>query len=197
MKKALHTAMLVAGALALMMFTMACSSAKPTATPGVEQMGQFIMMQKGPELEAVLGYRFAAQHLNQDWLLLETALTSPFADMTEVKRSNIWVETPDGKKVALATQKDFNEAYVVLRPMIHKANVARDPLNYFPPSRKDCRLGFFVEPGKGVAFNSVTVNYKRGCVGKLFFKIPGGVKAGQWKFGIDLPNSKIEIPFEL
>jgi len=197
MKKALHISMLVAGASALMILTMSCTSAKPTATPGVEQMGQFIMMQKAPELEAVVGYRFAAQNAGQDWLILETAITSPFSGTTEVKRSEIWVETPDGKKVALATQKEFNEGYVVLRPMIHKANVARDPLNYFPPSRKECSLGFFVEPGKGVAFNSVTVNYKRGCVGKLFFKIPGGVKAGQWKFGIDLPNSKIEIPFEL
>ncbi len=197
MKKAVRNIVLVAGASALLVLTMACSSAQPTATPGVDQMGQFIMMQKGPELEAVIGYRFAAQNLGSDWLILETALTSPFSDMTEVKRANIWVISPDGTKINLASQKEFNEAYSILRPLIHKSDVARDPMNYFPPSRKECDLGFFVEPGDGVAFDSVTVNYKRGCTGKLFFRIPGGVKAGQWKFGIDLPNSKIEIPFEL
>jgi len=197
MKKAVRNFVVVAGASVLMMLTMACSSAQPTATPGVDQMGQFIMMEKGPELEAVIGYRFAAQNLGDDWLILETALTSPFSDMTEVERSNIWVMTPDGRKINLAGQKEFNEGYSTLRPLIHKSDVARDPLNYFPPSRKPCELGFFVEPGQGVAFNSVTVNYKRGCQGKLFFKIPDGVKAGQWKFGIDLPNSKILIPFDL
>ena len=197
MKRISRKLMLFAGASGLILLTMACSSAQPTGTPGVDQMGQFIMMQKGPELETVIAYRFAAQNLDQGWLILEAALTSPFSDMTEVKRADIWVMTPEGKKIPLATQREFNEAYSELRPMIHKADVARDPMNYFPPSRKPCRLGFFVEPGGGVAFDTVTVNYRRGCMGKLFFRIPGGVKAGRWKFGIDLPNSKIEIPFDL
>lgn len=191
--------MMVPGVIAVagVLLLMACSSAQPTGAPGVDQMGQYIRMENGKELEAVLGYKFAALNPGEDWLILETALTSPFSDMTEVERGKIWIQTPDGLKIPLASQKEFNEDYSKLRAMIHRANVVRDPLNYFPPSRKPCDIQFFVAPGDGVAFDSVTVNYKRGCTGKLFFKIPDGVKKGSWVFGINLPNSQIKIPFSL
>jgi hypothetical protein len=175
----------------------ACSSAVPTETPGVEQLGQYIMRQNGSEADVVVGYKHAAQSLGDEWLLLELAITSPSGESAKFERKNIWVRTPAGVQVPAASQKAFGEAYGSMRNKIAQANVARDPMDYFPPNRLPCDLDLYVAPGEGVAFDQVTVNQRRACEGKLFFYIPGGVQPGKYVLGIDLEEDEIRIPFTL
>jgi hypothetical protein len=174
-----------------------CTSATPTDTPGVDRMGQYILRQFGPELWTVLGYRFANSQIGDEWMILEVGLSSPGGQNATVKREDVFLRAPDGSRVPLPTQSEFNEAYGALRPVISKADVNRDPLDYFPPSRVECAIQFFVTPGGGVSFDEVTVNERRGCFGRFFFDIPGGIQEGRWVFGIDQPESEIRIPFEL
>lgn len=174
-----------------------CSSATPTDTPGVTRMGDYILMQEGPELWAVLAYRFANTQLGDEWMILELAVTSPQGQTARFTREDVFVRTPGGDRLPLATQTEFNEAWGSLRPVISRANVNRDPLGYFPPNRVECSLGFFVQPGQGVSFDEVSVNDRRGCLGRLYIPVPGGIQAGRWLFGIDLEESEIRIPFEL
>lgn len=175
----------------------ACSSAVPTETPGVEQLGQYLMRQNGSEADVVVGYKHAAQSLGDEWLLLELAISSPSGESAKFERENIWVRTPAGVQVPAASQKAFGEAYGSMRNTIAQANVARDPMDYFPPNRQPCTLDLFVAPGEGVAFDQVTVNDRRACQGKLFFYIPGGVQPGRYVLGIDLQEDEIRIPFNL
>ena len=174
-----------------------CSSATPTSTPGVDRMGQYVLRQFGPQLWAVLGYRFANTQVSDEWMILEVALSSPNGQTAKVTRDDIFLRAPDGSEIRLATQKEFNEAYGSLRPVIAKADVNRDPLDYFPPSRVECAIQFFVVPAQGVSFDEVSLNDRRGCFGRLFFHVPGGVQAGRWVFAIDQPESEIRIPFEI
>ncbi len=174
-----------------------CSSATPTDTPGVDRLGQYILRQEGPELWVVLGYRFATSQLGDEWLILDVNMTSPNGQTATVKRENVFVQTAGGTKIPVATQKEFNEAYGGLRPTIARADIDRDPLDYFPPNRQDCVLQFFTIPGAGVSYDEVTLNNFRACYGRLFFKVNGGIQAGRWVFGVDLPESDIRIPFEL
>lgn len=175
----------------------ACSSAVPTETPGVEQVGQYLMRQNGSEADVVVGYKHAAQSLGDEWLLLELAISSPSGESAKFERENIWVRTPAGVQVPAASQKAFGEAYGSMRNTIAQANVARDPMDYFPPNRQPCTLDLFVAPGEGVAFDQVSVNDRRACQGKLFFYIPGGVQPGRYVLGIDLQEDEIRIPFTL
>jgi len=174
-----------------------CSSATPTDTPGVERMGRSVLRQFGPELWTVLGYRFANSQIGDEWMILEVSLSSPGGQTATVEREDVFLRTPGGNQLALPTQKEFNEAYGSLRPVIAKANVDRDPLDYFPPSRIECAIQFFVTPGGGVSFDEVTLSDRRGCFGRLYFYVPGGIQQGRWVFGIDLPESEIRIPFDL
>lgn len=175
----------------------ACSSAVPTDTPGVDRLGEYILQQKGPEVDAVLGYRFADASIGDEWLILEVAVTAPSGQTADIERDNVFVRTPAGERIPLATQREFGEAYPQLRPTLQKAAVARDPMDYFKANRRDCRLGFFTEPGAGVVFEELSLNDRRGCQGQLFFRVPGGIQPGQWTLGIDLEESDIRIPFEL
>lgn len=174
-----------------------CSTATPTDTPGVDRLGEYLLEQKGPELDSVLGYRFASSSISDDWLMLELAITAPNGQSTKIERSNIWVRTPDGTKLPLATQTEFGEAYRDLRATVKKADVARDPMGYFPPARIECELRFFTPPGEQVVFEEVTVDDRRACQGRLYFKVPGGIQPGKWIFGIDLEESEVRIPFNL
>ena len=174
-----------------------CSSATPTDTPGVDRLGEFILRQKGPEVEAYLGYRFASQSIASDWLILEVALTSPNGQSADVQRDRVYVRTPDGARIPLATQEEFGKEHGRLRSTLQKAAVARDPMDYFNPSRQDCGLRFFASPGAGVVFQELSLNDRRGCQGQLFFRIPGGIQKGRWTFGIELAESDIRIPFTL
>lgn len=188
------TALLLAGAS---LMVISCSSATPTDTPGVERMGEYILRQFGPELWTVLGYRFANSQISDEWMILEVGLSSPNGQTAKVLRENIFLRAPDGAKVPLATQEEFSVAWGSLRPVVAKADVNRDPLDYFPPSRIECPIQFFVAPGQGVVFNEVTLSDRRGCFGRMFFEVPGGIQPGRWVFSIDLPESEIRIPFDL
>jgi hypothetical protein len=185
------------GFLALVLTFTGCSSATPTDTPGVDRLGEYILRQEGPELWTVVGYKFASSTLGDEWLILEVGLTSPNGQTAKVSREDIFVRNPAGNKIPLATQTEFTEAYGSLRSTLARANVDRDPLDYFPPSRIECSIQFFVAPGEGVSFDEVTLNDRRGCFGRIFFKVPGGIQAGRWVLGVDLPESEIRIPFEL
>jgi hypothetical protein len=198
MKSTMLKSIMTFAALLLVVATInGCSSATPTDTPGVERLGQYVLKQFGPELWTVLGYRFADSKLGEEWMILEIGLSSPGGQVAKVTREDVFLRTPSGATVHLPTQEEFNDAYGKLRPTIAAANVNRDPLDYFPQSRIECEIQFFVTPGQGVSFDEVTVNDKRACFGRLYFKIPGGVQAGRWVFGIDQPESEIRIPFDL
>jgi hypothetical protein len=188
------TVLLLTGAAATFV---SCSSATPTDTPGVERMGRSVLRQYGPELWTVLGYRFANSQMGDEWMILEVALSSAGGRTAKVTRENVFLSTPDGNRLPLPTQKEFNEAYSSLRSTIAKADIDRDPLSYFPPDREPCDMRFFVTPGAGVSFDEVVMNDRRACFGRLFFNVPGGIQPGRWVFGIDLPESEIRIPFEL
>lgn len=177
--------------------TSGCTSATPTDTPGVERMGDYVLRQFGPQLWTVLGYRFASTQVGEEWMVLDVGLSSPNGQSARVTRDAVFLRSPSGDRIPLATQTEFNEAYGSLRPVIAKSNVNSDPLDYFPPSRIECSIQFFVTPGGGVAFDEVTVSDIRGCFGKLFFEVPGGIQPGRWTLGIDLPESEIRIPFEI
>ncbi len=174
-----------------------CSSAVPTETPGVERLGKYVLREKAPEVEFILGYKYAAASLGDEWLLLEVALSSPVGQTAAMKRENIFVRTPDGTRIPCATQKEFNEAYGSMRNKITQANIVRDPMDYFPTNREPCPVQLFVGPTEGVAFDEVSVNEYRACQGKVFFYVPGGIQPGRWVFGVDFEESDIRIPFLL
>ncbi|NWF99329.1 MAG: hypothetical protein HXY19_00055 [Thermoanaerobaculaceae bacterium] len=184
------------GAAAVGLVLASCSTAVPTGTKGVERVGAAVLRYRGPEVEAVLGYRFAAANLGEDCLILDLAMTGATGEAVEVHRSDISLLTPSGEAVALPTQEEFGREFRRLQPLIRRSTVAADPLDYWL-GRMPCDLELFAAPGEGVAFDSVTVNDRRVCAGKLFFFVPGGTQRGTYTLVIALPESEVRLPFRL
>lgn len=173
-----------------------CSTGVPTGVPGVDQVGATVLRYRGPEVELALGYRFATVSLGEEWLILDLAITAAPGKVVEVRRDRIFVVTPSGDRLELASQERFAAAYAGLQPTLRRAALAADPLGYF--SRElTCPLGFFAAPGEGLVFPTVSLDDRRVCEGQLFFWVPGGIQPGRWTLGIDVVETQVRIPFVL
>ena len=48
-----------------------------------------------------------------------------------------------------------------------------------------------------LAYEEVELSSIRGCVGRLYFKIPGGLKHGQYFLNVKFPKSVVRVPFRI
>ena len=177
------------------------SAPQPTVPEVFTLMGQYVRVAYNNQGYVTMGYKTAQQSIGQDWLLLEVGVTmrSPAKDYT-LKREHLKVKTPDGTVIPLATQKEYAEAGN-LRALNNRANVARDPLNYFPvDANRGCAVQFFANlGGKGpqLAYDQVELSYNRACVGRLYFRVPGGIKVGQHWLVVNFGESEVQVPFRI
>lgn len=189
--------MCLLGAIGIfVMAAIACSTAVPTGAPGVERAGATVLHFKGNEVNVVLSYRFASQNLGADWLFLDAAVTGNTRASVELKRDKVSLVIPSGEVLPLPSQQEFGEAYNSLRALDARADVAAEPLDYYI-GRGECALRFLAPPGAALVRPSVWVNDQRVCSGRLYFPLPGGVQAGRYELRIDLPETRVRIPFEL
>jgi hypothetical protein len=162
----------------------------------VQKIGETLVKWSGPQVEAVLSYRFAKHNPSEPWLLLTIGMTGQSGKTLQVKRGGIRLTTPAGQSVPLATQKEFGEASVHLQAMLARATIDQEPVDYWL-GRRPQRLGLFVMPGEGIAYNDVWVNDRTVAVGPLFFHLPGGTEPGTYQLDITAGESHIQIPFTI
>ena len=172
-----------------------CSTAVPTETPGVERLGDTVLRYTGPEAEAVVSYRYAESYPAEDWLFLDVAVTAVRTPI-EIDRTKVWVRTPAGEEIALATQEEFRAAHGALAPKLAHADVVGEPLGYFA-GRVEKKIELFATPFEGLVYDSFWVTDREVYVGRLYFDIPGGVQAGRWELRVKLAESELRIPFRL
>jgi hypothetical protein len=169
-----------------------------TEPPVVEQLTEHTVRVAGRDAWAVVDARFAAANVGREWLILDVAVTATDRHTATVRRDRVFVRTPTGRRVRLASQAEFVQAFSSLRSRVRQANIVASPLlAYFPRAREGCWFQFFAEPGTTVTFDSVSLNDRRACVERLYFKVDGGVPSGRWMLGIDLEESDLRIPFQL
>jgi hypothetical protein len=172
-----------------------CSTAVPTETPGVERLGDTVLRSTGPEAEAVVSYRFPELNPAEDWLFLDVAFTAVRTPV-EIDRKKVWVRTPAGEEIPLATQEEFRAAQGELAAKLARADVAAEPLGYFV-GRTEKKIEFFALPFEDVVYDSFWVNNREAYEGRFYFSIPGGVQVGRWELHVKLAESELRIPFRL
>lgn len=177
----------------------ACGSVALVSTdpPELELVGDGVLRYRGPETWVVIEYQYAATAIGDSWLILDIGMTAVEDRAVSIDRNKIFVRTPAGRRVLLATQAEFSAAYAELRSRLRRANVLRNATYSFPATRRPCLFEFFNEPGGGITFDSVWINDRRVCYERLLFDVPGGVVPGRWVLGIDLEESDVRIPFQL
>jgi len=174
---------------------------KPTVPEIFTLMGQFVRVAYNNQGFATLGYRAVQESIGEEWMLLEVGLTmrSPAKNFT-LKREHLSVKTPDGTTIGLATQKQYAEAGY-LRALNQRMRVMRDSINYFPvEASRPCSIQFFANLGQGrpqLAYDQVELSTDRGCLGRLYFHVPGGIKVGQHWLNVNFGESEVQVPFRI
>ena len=197
----------VVAALTLAATVVAAGQDKPKVQvaipdPGVPEAmsieGKFVRAAYNNEGYVIIGYQVANRSIDEEWMMLDlgTTLRDGMPEY-KMKREHLSVDLPDGKNVPLASVEEYRKAN--LRALENRARVQRDSINYFPPmATQACRIGFFAELGSpALPWDEVAVSNRRGCMGRLFFRIPGGIKHGQYFLNVKFEKSLIRVPFRI
>jgi hypothetical protein len=48
-----------------------------------------------------------------------------------------------------------------------------------------------------MTYDQVELSSRRGCVGRLYFKVPGGIKYGQYWLNVKFAKSLVRVPFRI
>lgn len=170
--------------------------------PGVPQImtieGKFVRAAYNNEGYVIIGYQLANRSIGEDWMLLEVGLTvlDDVPDYT-LKRDAFSLTTPDGATIPVATTEEHRKADT--RALQSRERVQRDSINYFPPSAyRACALLFFPDlTSRALPYDQVELSSERGCVGRLYFNVPGGIKYGQHWLNVKFEKSLIRVPFRI
>jgi hypothetical protein len=170
--------------------------------PGVPEImtmeGKFVRAAYNNEGYVILGYQLANRSIGEDWMLLEVGLT--VLDRTpdfRIRREAFSLELPDGKTLPLPTVSEHREGDT--RALQNREKVQRDSINYFPPSAtRACGLTFFPDlTSRVMPVDEVELSNQRACLGRLYFKIPGGVAYGQHWLNVKFEQSLVRVPFRI
>ena len=170
--------------------------------PGVPQImtleGKFVRVAYNAEGYVIIGYQATNRSVGEEWMLLEVGMTIlGKAPEYRMGRDAFSLETPDGKTLPLPSIIEQREGNP--RAIMQRANVQRDSINYFPSSAyRGCGIGFFPDLGsRALPQDVVDLSTDRACVGRLYFKIPGGIALGQHWLNVKFQNSLVRVPFRI
>jgi len=170
--------------------------------PGVPQVmtleAKFVRASYNREGYVILGYQASNHSIGEEWMLLEVGVT--LLDKVpnyRITRDAFSLETPDGKTIPLPSISEQRAGTV--QPIQMRAKVQRDSINYFPiGATKSCGLLFFPDlNSRALPYDETELSNDRACVGRLYFKIPGGITYGQHWLNVKFENSVVRVPFRI
>ena len=170
--------------------------------PGVPQImtleAKFVRAAYNNEGYVILGYELVNRSIGEEWVLLEVGMTvlGRTPDYT-LKREALSLETPDGKTIPLASTSEYRSANT--SALQAREKVQRDSINYFPPTAsRACRIGFFADLGSpAMSYDEVELSTTRACLGRLYFRVPGGITYGQHWLNVKFDKSLVRVPFRI
>jgi hypothetical protein len=104
---------------------------------------------------------------------------------------------PDGKTIPLPSISEHREGDT--RALQSRERVQRDSINYFPPSAsRACALTFFPDlTSRVMPVDEIELSSQRACLGRLYFRVPGGITYGQHWLNVKFEKSLVRVPFRI
>ena len=170
--------------------------------PGVPEIltieGKFIRVAYNNEGYVILGYQAADRSVGEEWMLLEIGVTlRKGVPDYKLTRDALSLDTPDGKTLPLPSSIEMRAGST--QAVQNRAKVHHDTINYFPPgATAACRIGFFSDlENRAAAWDTVELSPSRGCLGRLYFHVPGGIQYGQHWLNSKFEKTLIRVPFRI
>jgi len=183
--------------IALIIATLACTSALAQDQPEVKQVRKYRVWYRGSDLQAELDFRWADRHLGDEWLILKLSIAGGRKAATPVAMEAVRMRTPQGHELVLPDQGEFRRISGTIRHGLESVNAWGAPSERFVASRRACGEWFYF-PGSGLyQRTTVYASPSQFCTGPIVFQVPGGVQPGLWQLRIELEETTVKIPFEL
>lgn len=175
------------------------ASASAAGVPEIMTLeGKFVRAAYNNEGYVILGYQASNRSVGDEWMLLEVGMTvmDGVGNYT-LTRDKISLETPDGTTIPLPSITEHRGGNT--NAIENRARVQRDSINYFPPkAAQACRVGFFADlDQRARAYDEVELSSTRACLGRLYFRIPGGITYGQYWLDVKFEQSLVRVPFRV
>ena len=181
--------------------TAACASSTgpQSAEPGTQEITRFAVLHEGPEVAAIVVHPSGKRSLGEEWLTLAVEITGTRGSgPVVVRRGDISVRSPDGRRLTPTSQNEFRENYPRLMIPVERALQNLPLLDRYKLNRDvPCEQWFFAAPPGMIAFDEIPLSSSQICSGPLIFKVPGGIQPGRWRLIIELEESRADIPFVL
>ena len=172
--------------------------------PGVAEVytleGEFVRVAYNNYGFASLGYRLANASVGDEWMMLQMGATLRGENRKfELGRAAVTLDTPGPVGIAMASQEEYMKANLQALEMRQKMMVT-DSVSYFPPeARNPCRLGFFTDPENrgALVLDAIPMTPKDACLGRVYFKVPGGIQHGQHYLNVVFDKGLVRVPFRI
>lgn len=170
--------------------------------PGVPEVitlkGKFLRVAYNDEGFVVLGFMSANRAIGGEWMLLEVGTTLlGKTSAYSLTRDAISLETPDGRTLPMAAVNDQRAGGT--EPLQWRATRENPSILYFPTFASElCRIPFFADVDSPVmVFDQVELTTRRGCIGRIYFHLPGGIALGQHWLNVKFAASVVRVPFTI
>ena len=189
---------LVAPALTLAQAAPAVTIPQPGVPEVISVKGKFIRVAYNDEGFVIVGSMSPNRAIGGEWMLLDFGATllgkTPNYTLT---RDAISLETPDGKTIPMASvieQRGGGTEALQWRAIRENPAMA-----YFPTfAGQPCSIGFFSAlDSQTMPFDEVELSSYRGCYGRIFFHVPGGIALGQHWLNVRFSDSVVRVPFTI
>ena len=160
--------------------------------------GRFVRAAYNNEGYVILGYQLANRSIGEEWLLLEVGMT--VLDRTPnytIRPADFSLTIPGGQSIPLPSVEEYRKADT--RALKNRERVQRDSINYFPPmASRPCAMVFYPDlDQRTLPRDDVELSSSRACLGRLYFKVPGGIKYGQYWLDVKFEKSVVRAPFRI
>ena len=182
-----------------MLVIAACASTTGTYDDqtGTREVTRFAVFHEGPEIAAIVARSSGERTVGNEWIVLGVEITATEgAGPVVVKRGDIALRSPDGRRMMMASQNEFRENYPRLQIPTERTLANLPLLDRYKLSRDaPCTQWFFAAPPAVLTYNEIPISSSQICSGPLYFQIPGAIQAGRWRLIIELQESRADIPF--
>lgn len=169
---------------------------QPNVPEIMTMQGKFVRAAYNNEGYVILGYQLVNRSVGEEWMLLEVGMTvrDGVPEYT-LKRGAVSLSTPDGKSIPLPSIEEYRGGET--QALQAREQIQRDSINYFPPSAsRPCAMTFFPDLNqRALPRDEVPLSDTRACIGRLFFRVPGGIKYGQHWLNVKFEKSLVRVPF--
>ena len=188
-----------------MILALAVGSAVPDAQqttrelfPNTEDRGRAAVEYEDDDLHVVAAYYYSQRHHDSRWLLIEIGVTS--SPVMRIDRDDIYLLTPDDRRIELATQRSWSQDHQRVRPIIQSARTTRHGIGGYFTERGSRNFQFFVLPFDGISRDFFDADRFKIGWGDLFFASP----TGSWSEGtyslvveVEEKDARAVLPIDL